>query len=530
MCLTCLITFGCKQESDRIATGKMAITVRVSRSEFDEVGKKAARTSGEINANATVQQRTLPLDKDLVLAVELSPGEVDRAKEEITALRAAAKAEVQQNVKPGVKYKVVVYDNGGLYITERDYVRGEESNTEELLLDGGKNYTFIAYSINSTSDNPAVSFADPANKTLAGSSLSAIAGDEDFMYYRKDMNITTGENYLDLIFKHKFSQIVTTLDASAGADNITAVEATFNSHYPNANIQLGDATITRTGTMGAIAVSFTGLNTKVLTASTILNGSTATASLHISKLTMGSTTRTDIPTIDSLSITPGVSYNLKLTVTQKDRNLVHQGIYATRVNGMIWMRHNLGANYNLDPDQNPSVRALIGNYYQFGRKAVVATSSTGNGAISGWNKTAGANNAWNSGTESAPVKTANDPCPDGFRLPTQREMQELIDNTTASNIGTWTSNSNDNTIGAAKVLTSKNDPSIKLTFPATGYRNADQGILYWRGGSGLYWLSTGIDVERGAFLQNSVGIGTGNTGQPQHLAKTSGFTIRCIAE
>jgi len=34
------------------------------------------------------------------------------------------------------------------------------------------------------------------------------------------------------------------------------------------------------------------------------------------------------------------------------------------------MRHNFKADYNRDPDQNPSVGDLIGNYYQFGRSAV----------------------------------------------------------------------------------------------------------------------------------------------------------------
>ena len=32
---------------------------------------------------------------------------------------------------------------------------------------------------------------------------------------------------------------------------------------------------------------------------------------------------------------------------------------------------------------------------------------------------------WNSGTESEPIKTENDPCPDGWRVPTSVELETL---------------------------------------------------------------------------------------------------------
>ena len=50
-------------------------------------------------------------------------------------------------------YKLLVYDNNGNYVAERDYIRGKESNTAitpALMLDGGQTYTFVAYCINTT--------------------------------------------------------------------------------------------------------------------------------------------------------------------------------------------------------------------------------------------------------------------------------------------------------------------------------------------------------------------------------------------
>ena len=46
-------------------------------------------------------------------------------------------------------YKIVVYDASGRYVTDRNFVRGKEDkyfHTPALNLNGGQNYTFIAYS------------------------------------------------------------------------------------------------------------------------------------------------------------------------------------------------------------------------------------------------------------------------------------------------------------------------------------------------------------------------------------------------
>jgi len=538
ICLFLLLSvFSCKREANNsVINGKAKVTVTVTNSEFnnsENIGTKNASVHSQ-RAAVTAQRRIVPLDADFSLNVELSPAYGDQNEKTESVLRASnikRAAAVQEDVASGVKYKVVVFDKSGGYVTDRDYVRGQESNGEELTLNGGQ-YTFIAYSINSTAENPALTFNDQS-KTLDHTSISGLKGNADFMYYRTDLKVSSeNDNYLSIIFNHKFSQIATVIDATSTGKNIEAIEASFDSHYPNADISLSDAGITRLGTKGNTALSFAGVNTGKVSATTILNGDATDGSLKISKLTIGGTTRTDIPAITNLTITPGVKYNLNLTVTRTDGNLLHAGLFSVRINGQIWMRHNLKADYNLDPDQNPSVRDLIGNYYQFGRSAVAATSSTGNGAISGWNTSSAPDGSWNSGTESNPVKTSNDPCPSGFRLPTRMEYEELIKNTTASNIGTWTNSSTANTIGAAKVFTSKTNPNVKLTFPAIGYRTAKDGQLTWRGGSGDYWTSSvsGSNLTRFSFVQNTVEIRTSNYNQPNNLGKTSGFTIRCISE
>ena len=91
---------------------------------------------------------------------------------------------------------------------------------------------------------------------------------------------------------------------------------------------------------------------------------------------------------------------------------------------------------------------------------------------------------WNSGSESDPVKTENDPCPDGWRVPTYAELNELIRNysskTTDENgrSGFWLSGPRPYTESVPQVF-----------FPAAGLRYSHDGHAGGRGSDGRYWSS-----------------------------------------
>lgn len=530
-----LFLLSCNSKKDDISVGSLAkVRIELQGSSYSGAGTlgDGKKMSNQVNSSPlSVQRRTLRFNDDLTLLMELTP-----VKHTVAQLKATTRAAVEENdLTAGVKYKVAVFNSGGTYISERDYVRGSEANAEDLKLNGGQTYTFVAYSINSNTDLPTMEFTDNSAKTLSTAHLSGIQGSSDLMYFQKVMEIAADQdNYLGIDLQHKFSQITATVDASATGYMISAINAGFDSHYPTSDIQLADGSITRTGAASDVQISsFSGLNTAVVTGSpTIINGGATNASFKISSIQIGSVTKTNLSGITGLAISPGIKYNLKITVTPNDIYLTQQGQSAARIGGLVWMRHNLGANTATDPDKSPSTTDLNGNYYQFGRKAVVATVNTAPGAISGWNTTAAADGSWNSGTETSPIKTANDPCPTGYRLPLKAEFQKLMDNTDYSNTGTWATSGTQNTIGAAKVLTSKTNSNVKLTFPANGYRNAKQGILYWRGGSGNYWSAstkTNDQVMFG-FYENSVTLYGGVPSDPDFFAKTTGAPIRCIAE
>lgn len=532
----------CKKEGTQQSKEKIIIKVSLSGTEFDNsdnIGNKAnVGAQNKSITNLGIQQKVIPLKDDLVVFAELIPGTSGSIHSLMAASDKKRAATDRTDLPDGVKYKVAVYNTSGSYITERDYIRTEEDKTESLQLNSGETYTFVAYSINSKTELPAITFSDTNNKTLANSSLSNISGGMDLMYFRKEMAITGSDaSNLNIVLKHKFSEITTLIDASATGYNIGSIDAGINSHFPTADVQLSDGNITRSGTAGVAKISFSGLNSMQLNgAPLMLNGNTSSGTLVISSITIGSVTATNLTPFNDLSIVPGVRYTLRLTITPNDILLTHQGQLAVRINGLIWMRHNLGANTDLNPDVDPTNANLGGNYYQFGRAAVVATPSTQTGAISNWNTASAAENSWNSGTVNIPAKTTNDPCPSGFRVPTSLEFQQLIDNTTASNIGgTWGSDATNHPYGPAKVLTSVRNKSVLLTFPAAGFRSGDNGTLYWRGGAGGYWVSNAVTGASEMYKYSITGPPANNMNQIYDNGDTfhnrrTGYSIRCIAE
>jgi uncharacterized protein (TIGR02145 family) len=179
-----------------------------------------------------------------------------------------------------------------------------------------------------------------------------------------------------------------------------------------------------------------------------------------------------------------------------------------------FMAHNLGADNSLDP--HTPVPGIHGNYYQWGILAHVADDTTSAAAISPWNTDSAANGAWADGS-----KTANDPCPDGFRVPTRAQWAGVIDNNIRSSTGSWAAG--DANFGSALHWGTVESPK-NLTLPAAGYRANSTGALNSRGLTGTYWSST----ESGSnayFLTFTSSNATTSTSY-----RTSGFSVRCVSE
>lgn len=188
-----------------------------------------------------------------------------------------------------------------------------------------------------------------------------------------------------------------------------------------------------------------------------------------------------------------------------------------------FMCHNLGADETLNP--LVPVKEIFGNYYQFGRTAVIATSDTpaaqtipgvSTGAVVPPTAT------WNDN-----FKTDGDPCPNGYRVPTVSQMRALEKyNGTPVQIGSWAVSATNFSSGFLFGKT--------IFLPNNSFRNASlNGVLgggtsdpyAQRGSAGKYWTSSS---SGGIYWQQKTTGGFSITNGYGH--KNSGYSIRCIEE
>jgi uncharacterized protein (TIGR02145 family) len=214
----------------------------------------------------------------------------------------------------------------------------------------------------------------------------------------------------------------------------------------------------------------------------------------------------------TVTATNGIGTSLASTVSNSVTPLSTVVVNTSASTTLTFMAHNLGADYSLDP--HTLVQGIHGNYYQWGRSTAVADASTSSGAIGGWITTAADNGAWADGN-----KTANDPCPTGYRVPTRDQWYYVVIHNQQTSIGSF--GRNETNFGAARQFVSG---ANTLTLPAAGYRFNINGALDDRGGNGYYWSSTenGPSGRRLTFTSGNASVGTDN--------RTYGFSVRCVSE
>ena len=210
----------------------------------------------------------------------------------------------------------------------------------------------------------------------------------------------------------------------------------------------------------------------------------------------------------------------------------HMMLYLPMVaaDGNIWLNNNLGAHYsNINHASfNPSQQATsatdylaYGSLFQWGRKPdgheLITYTNANIGTANGTTGSQSNNPAnalfiigftdWRTSQDDTLWSTeasANNPCPVGFRVPTNGELTTLVTSSSISNSATAASS------------------AMKFTVP--GYRNDGNGTLGYVGSDGYYWSST-VSGTRASFRYFDSG-GTTTDNRPRAL----GFSVRCLKD
>jgi uncharacterized protein (TIGR02145 family) len=210
----------------------------------------------------------------------------------------------------------------------------------------------------------------------------------------------------------------------------------------------------------------------------------------------------------------GDSSSNSITFTYRG-NTVTYGI-VTGANGRCWLDRNLGASQVATSSTDP---AAYGDLFQWGRgddghqtrtpspsttSTLSTTDNPGHGNFILSPSTPDWRNPQNDALWQG-VNGINNPCPNGWRLPTQAEWNtERL---------SWSTN---NSAGAF------NSP---LKLPLTGYRHRSDGVIYDLSSLGSYWSSTSVGGSRSGtmdFYINAANVDSGN--------RAGGFCVRCIKD
>ena len=144
------------------------------------------------------------------------------------------------------------------------------------------------------------------------------------------------------------------------------------------------------------------------------------------------------------------------------------------------------------------------------------------------------NTLWNIGSADAPVKHPNnDPCPQGWRIPTSSELLAIHAHNNRELIGTFrdsgTAAGTPGLLYKARTSGTGKEENDRLFLPAAGYHHLN-GALVEVGSSGFYWSSTAEGTYAKYLNFSNLHITNPNTDFHPAFFRGYGFSIRCVAE
>ena len=130
-------------------------------------------------------------------------------------------------------------------------------------------------------------------------------------------------------------------------------------------------------------------------------------------------------------------------------------------------------------------------------------------------------NLWNAGTEDNHLKTEYDPCPKGWRVPSDPELNELT-----RNYSPWTTDEKDQFGYWFSGLLPYSETVPQVFLPAAGYRAHYDGTAWSRGYWGQYWSSRPyMNTALLTFTSDDNDVSIMYTSY-----RAVGYSVRCVQE
>lgn len=321
----------CKKSGTDIGSGgetmlKVKLSVGSPKEENILFGNsKTTKRSAESNVQLSSVKISDGISMDVMVIKDGNNATLSAASSALGDAKAATQPVVKV-LDPGVKYRVVVYDEDGVHKGNFDYAYGNEATTPGIPLNNGATYTFIVYSVNSTSTLPNIT----DQGSLSTASLNNISS--ELMYFKKTMTLTFGEtNLLEAELIHQFSQITTTIEMdnsmtgnihALSGNQITPTKASGSIKFSN---NLVSFPATSNSTNVAFPAITPGIRSITSTPTFLISPATTTANFNIGSITLDGETKTNI-SVPDIKITPGHRYNLVLKFRVCTQNVTSDGL------------------------------------------------------------------------------------------------------------------------------------------------------------------------------------------------------------
>lgn len=247
------VLLSCEKESNsNLNQGQATLSVVLAGIETNSEDLALEKSSNTKTTASAPEVLEIPINKNLSAYVTLEEEKHNTNQKKLNSLNKIGASELSA-ITAGVQYGILVYDGDNLVPNgQRIFTAGQEASAQPFALDGGKTYTFIGYSRNSTTSIPTVS----NSSKLSTAQIKDETG--DLLFIKKQQTVNAGSNNLSISLKHQFTLVTTQLKVGTTFEGVIqqVQSGSFAKSRDKASLKLADGIITYSATEQTSAISF----------------------------------------------------------------------------------------------------------------------------------------------------------------------------------------------------------------------------------------------------------------------------------